>query len=173
MGVHKSTPQLSIITPTYNAADTLQACLESVAQQNYPHLEHWIIDGLSKDSTMEIVRDYAQRHSHIKYISESDKGIFDAMNKGIDLATGEFLLFLGADDMLIENILDTLTRNIQFLDYDLIYSKVQYLNYTCGAEYNIEILIYEIPQIQQINATFKRRKRLNLPTSKNRYNLRR
>jgi glycosyltransferase involved in cell wall biosynthesis len=95
-------PKISIITPTYNAADTLQACLESVAQQNYLHLEHWIIDGLSKDSTLEIVRDYAQRHSHIKYISEKDQGIYDAMNKGIDLATGEFLLFLGADDMLYD-----------------------------------------------------------------------
>lgn len=135
-------PYISIITPTYNAEKTIQACLESVIIQNYPNIEHWIIDGLSKDNTLTIVKEYAHKYPHIKYISEGDKGIYDAMNKGIDLSTGEFLLFLGADDMLTENILDMLTRNIQFSNYDLIYGKVQYpnRNLTLGAEYKTEFL---------------------------------
>ena len=98
--------KISIITPTYNAARVIAACLESVAQQGYPHLEHWIIDGLSKDNTLSIVQDYAQRYPHIKYISEKDQGIYDAMNKGIDLAAGDFLLFLGADDVLVTEALN-------------------------------------------------------------------
>jgi glycosyltransferase involved in cell wall biosynthesis len=137
-------PKISIITPTYNAEKTITVCLESVAKQNYPNVEHWIIDGLSRDNTLEIIKEYAQKYPHIRYISEKDKGIFDAMNKGIEAATGEYLLFLGADDMLTENILDVITRNIQFLDYDLIYGKVQYPSYTCGAEYKTELLTDEM-----------------------------
>ncbi|MFN3316004.1 MAG: glycosyltransferase, partial [Raineya sp.] len=84
-------PRISIITPTFNAEQTIKRCLESVANQNYPSIEHWIVDGLSQDGTLEIVKEYAQKYSHVKYISEKDEGIYDAMNKGIDLATGDFL----------------------------------------------------------------------------------
>ena len=136
--------KISIITPTYNAARVIAACLESVAQQGYPHLEHWIIDGLSKDNTLSIVQEYAQRYPHIKYISEKDQGIYDAMNKGIDLAAGDFLLFLGADDMLASDVLNTFTKNIEFGDYDLVYGKVQYPDLTCGAEYKAELLTEEL-----------------------------
>ncbi len=93
-------PLVSIITPTLNASKTLKNCIESVANQNYPRLEHWIIDGLSTDSTIEIVKEYASKYPHLRYISEKDTGIYNAMNKGIRLAQGEWLYFLGADDRL-------------------------------------------------------------------------
>ncbi|GAB4128568.1 MAG: hypothetical protein OHK0045_02960 [Raineya sp.] len=91
-----SLPKISIITPTYNAEKTIGACLESVAKQNYPYLEHWIIDGLSTDNTIKIVSEYARKYPHIKYVSEKDRGIYDAMNKGIDLAKGDFPTVLGS-----------------------------------------------------------------------------
>jgi len=107
-------PLVSIITPTLNASKTLKNCIESVAKQNYPRLEHWIIDGLSADSTIEIVKEYASKYSHLRYISEKDTGIYNAMNKGIRLAQGEWLYFLGADDRLYKcSVLrDIFERNI-------------------------------------------------------------
>jgi glycosyltransferase involved in cell wall biosynthesis len=96
-------PKISIITPTFNAAATIAACIESVAEQTYPAKEHWIIDGVSTDDTMTIVQQYAAVYPHIRYVSEKDKGIYDAMNKGIALSEGEWLYFLGADDTFYNN----------------------------------------------------------------------
>ncbi len=135
-------PKISIITPTFNASKTLKECIESVANQNYPYLEHYIIDGFSTDNTLEIVKEY--ENINIKYISEKDNGIFDAMNKGIILATGDFLLFLGADDVLSENIVANITQKINFNDFDLVYGKVKYPDYECGREYKKEYLTDEL-----------------------------
>ncbi len=88
--------KFSIITVTYNAESTLERTLQSVAQQTYPHVEHLIIDGASKDKTLEIAR----RYPHAIVHSEPDKGLYDAMNKGIRLATGNYLCFLNAGDTL-------------------------------------------------------------------------
>jgi glycosyltransferase involved in cell wall biosynthesis len=137
-------PKISIITPTFNASKTLKECIESVAIQNYFYLEHWIIDGLSTDNTLAIIQEYAQKYSHIKYISEKDKGIYDAMNKGIELATGDFLLFLGADDALSENILLNINNQVDFNNFDLIYGRVKYPDYECGREYKKEYLTNEL-----------------------------
>lgn len=132
--------KISVITPTFNASKYIAECIESVSNQNYPNLEHWIIDGLSTDNTMQIVKEYAQKYSHIKYISEKDKGIYDAMNKGIDLATGDFLLFLGSDDKMLENVLYKIFSDLDVERYDLIYAKVQYPTYTCGKEFQKEYI---------------------------------
>ena len=88
--------KFSIITVTYNAEATLERTLQSVAAQTYPHIEHLIIDGASKDKTVEI----AHRYPHATVHSEPDKGLYDAMNKGLRLATGDFLCFLNAGDKL-------------------------------------------------------------------------
>ena len=85
---------ISIITATYNAAATIADCLQSVASQTHP-AEHIIIDGASTDSTLETVRQLSSR-SHI--LSEPDRGIYDAMNKGVMLATGDVIGILNADD---------------------------------------------------------------------------
>ncbi len=88
--------KFSIITVTYNAEDTLERTLQSVAQQTYPHIEHLIIDGASTDRTLEI----AHRYPHAIMHSEPDHGLYDAMNKGLRLATGDYLCFLNAGDTL-------------------------------------------------------------------------
>ena len=126
-------PKISIITPTFNAAATIAACIESVATQTYPNKEHWIIDGLSTDDTMTIVRRYAAIYPHIRYLSEKDQGIYDAMNKGILLSEGEWLYFLGADDSMYER--ETLQRIFQedLTSYHFIYGHInidnQYIVY--------------------------------------------
>lgn len=91
--------KFSIITVTYNAEDTLERTLQSVAQQTYPHIEHLIIDGASTDKTLEI----AHRYPHAILHSEPDHGLYDAMNKGLRLAIGDFLCFLNAGDTLHSN----------------------------------------------------------------------
>lgn len=86
---------ISIITVCYNSAATIKDTLQSVAVQTYPFVEHLIVDGLSKDATMDVVRQF----SHVaKATSESDGGIYDAMNKGIAMATGNVIGFINADD---------------------------------------------------------------------------
>ena len=88
--------KISIITVTYNAEATIERTLESVAQQTYPDVEHLIMDGASKDGTLEIAR----RYPHAIVYSEPDKGLYDAMNKGLKKATGDYLCFLNAGDKL-------------------------------------------------------------------------
>ena len=88
--------KISIITISFNANDTIEKTLKSVVGQSYKNIEHLIIDGGSKDNTIEICNSF----SHIsKIISESDKGVYDAFNKGLKLATGEIIGFLNADDV--------------------------------------------------------------------------
>lgn len=88
--------KISIITVTYNAEATIERTLESVAQQTYPDVEHLIMDGASKDGTLEIAR----RYPHAIVYSEPDKGLYDAMNKGLKKTTGDYLCFLNAGDKL-------------------------------------------------------------------------
>lgn len=93
--------QISLITITYNAAAVLQPTLDSVARQSYQHIEHLIIDGASTDATLRMAERYAQKADYRVVIqSESDHGIYDAMNKGLRRATGDYLVFLNAGDVL-------------------------------------------------------------------------
>jgi glycosyltransferase involved in cell wall biosynthesis len=89
---------LSVVTPTYNSAATLLACIESVAAQTHREIEHWVIDGGSKDGTLAILEAAARRYPHFHYISEKDAGIYDAMNKGLQRVRGDYVYFLGSDD---------------------------------------------------------------------------
>lgn len=97
-------PKFSIITVTYNAEKYIEETIMSVITQTYHNIEYIIVDGASTDNTMDIVNKYKDRINVI--ISEPDKGLYDAMNKGIDLATGDYLCFLNAGDSLHED--DTL-----------------------------------------------------------------
>lgn len=93
--------KVSIVTITYNAARTLQRTLDSVACQTYADIEHLIIDGASKDDTVAIAERYKAASRHEVVIqSEPDKGLYDAMNKGLQKATGDYLVFLNAGDTL-------------------------------------------------------------------------
>jgi glycosyltransferase involved in cell wall biosynthesis len=90
--------KVSIITVCYNSACTLQETIESVIAQTYGPIEYIIVDGKSTDNTLEIIEKYKNRISH--FVSEQDKGLYDAMNKGIALASGEIIGILNSDDVL-------------------------------------------------------------------------
>ena len=102
--IHHLHPKFSIITVTYNAGAVLEDTIQSVITQTYKNVEYIIVDGGSKDRTLQIIEQYKE-HIHT-VISEPDKGLYDAMNKGIKLATGDYLCFLNAGDELHED--DTL-----------------------------------------------------------------
>ena len=90
-------PRISIITICYNAASTITRTLHSVSAQTYPNIQYLIIDGASKDNTLELVRELAPE---AEIYSERDKGIYDAMNKGLDRATGDYVWYVNAGDAL-------------------------------------------------------------------------
>ena len=87
-------PKISVVTPCFNSAKTIRETLASVASQDFRDWEHIVMDGGSKDDTLAILRDFP----HLKVVSEKDEGHYDAMNKGIARATGEYIVILNADD---------------------------------------------------------------------------
>lgn len=101
---HHLTPKFSVITVIYNAAAVLEDTIQSVITQTYHHVEYIIVDGGSTDGTLDIVAQYRDRIATV--VSEPDKGLYDAMNKGMRLATGDYLCFLNAGDSFHED--DTL-----------------------------------------------------------------
>src|ERR1051325_3716474 len=87
-------PMLSIVTPCFNSVVTIRDTIESVRAQDYPNLEHLVMDGGSTDGTVELLKEYP----HLVWLSEKDEGHYHAMNKGIERATGEVVAVLNADD---------------------------------------------------------------------------
>ncbi|MCS3059950.1 glycosyltransferase family 2 protein [Bacteroides salyersiae] len=102
-------PKISIITITFNSEKTLEETIESVLSQNYPNLEYLIIDGGSSDGTLEIVKRYKDKIDFV--ISEPDRGISDAFNKGIRYATGEIVGIINSDDLLLPDALHKVAEN--------------------------------------------------------------
>lgn len=98
--VSSQTPVITIITPSFNRAELLPYAIESVLAQNYPHIEHVVVDGGSTDHTPEVVMKYP----HVRFHSGPDHGMYDAMNKGLEDATGEIIGFLNTDDLYEKNI---------------------------------------------------------------------
>ncbi|MDE6175544.1 MAG: glycosyltransferase, partial [Duncaniella sp.] len=91
--------KISIVTATYNSGSTIKDTLESVLRQTYTQIEHIIVDGGSSDNTMDIVRELEPLYQgRLRYVSEPDHGIYDAMNKGIAMATGDIIGILNSDD---------------------------------------------------------------------------
>lgn len=117
-------PLVTVVTPVFNARRTLEACLASVAAQTLPGVEHVVVDGGSTDGTVTLLRAWDRRLA--SWTSEPDRGIYDAMNKGIDRARGEWLYFLGADDALAAP--DVLARCAQHLRTGaaVVYGDVRY-----------------------------------------------
>ncbi len=95
---------LSIITPCFNSEKYIESCIQNVIEQNFNRVEHIIVDGSSTDATIEIIKSYAEKHSHIHWISEKDKGQSDAMNKGIAMAKFDVISFLNVDDYYEPNV---------------------------------------------------------------------
>lgn len=110
--------QITIITVSYNAVATIEKTILSVINQTYPHIEYIIIDGGSVDGTVDIIKKYDNKISY--WISEHDEGIYDAMNKGVNLAHGDWIYFLGADDILFKkHTIESVVTN--FVDFDTVY----------------------------------------------------
>lgn len=93
-------PTISIITVVYNCQTTIAATLHSVLEQSYPHIQYIVIDGNSSDGTQEVIELQSSRIYY--YHSQADKGLYDAMNQGMAVATGDFVLFLNAGDLFYE-----------------------------------------------------------------------
>ena len=121
-------PTITVITICYNAVSSLEDTILSVTGQSYPHLEYIIIDGASNDGTIDIIKKHEDAISH--WISEPDKGIFDAMNKGLQYANGDWIIFMNAGDCFFDH--NTLTRVCHELTDNMvmIYGDTQYIRST-------------------------------------------
>ena len=107
---------VSIITPSFNRYKYFEECIQSVLNQNYPYIEHIIVDGGSTDGTLEILKRYADNYpDRIKYISEPDKGAGEANNKGLKITKGEIFGFLCSDDTYEP---DTIQRVVKFFEFN-------------------------------------------------------
>lgn len=117
---------VSIITVCLNSDQTIRDTLESVCQQSYSAIEHVIIDGVSTDNTLKIVGEYSETVSNI--VSETDKGIYDAMNKGISCSTGDVIFFLNSDDQFYDaNVVSDVVKVFQDrADISLVYGDAVY-----------------------------------------------
>ena len=103
------TPEFSIVTVCFNSEKTIKTTIESVLQQKYKDYEYIIVDGASKDGTMEIVKSYETKfEGRLRYISEPDKGIYDAFNKGIKMSKGKYVWIVNSDDYIEPNALEKL-----------------------------------------------------------------
>ena len=153
-----SLPKITVVTVTYNAEQTLERTLQSVASQTYPRVEHLIVDGLSVDGTLSLIQEYAEDNSvcdtphEIQFIREPDSGLYDAMNKAIDNANGDYLVFLNAGDKFHSD--DTLERVVETV------SSVH------GNEFDEAIwpaVLYGETDIVDDNGVFLRHRRLQAP----------
>lgn len=120
------TPQLSIITVVYNGKEHIAPTIESVIGQNFDRIDYIIIDGSSNDGTLEIIESYKVKYP-IHLLSEPDRGIYDAMNKGLNIAKGEYVLFLNAgDELASSDILSTIFKDST--NADIYYGETNILN---------------------------------------------
>ncbi|MDE6808092.1 MAG: glycosyltransferase, partial [Prevotella sp.] len=120
--------KVSIITVAYNSAETISNTISSVLKQTYNDIEYIVVDGLSTDDTISIVQSYEQKfNGRLRWISEKDKGIYDAMNKGIRMATGDIVGILNSDDFLTSNYVIERTVENFTDDVEAIYGNVHFV----------------------------------------------
>lgn len=122
--------KVSIITATYNSSKTLKDTIESILHQDYNNIEYILVDGASSDATLDIIKSYEPKFGgRLKYVSEPDKGLYDAMNKGIAMATGDVVGILNSDDFLNDTgIISMVVKHMKDTDIDAIYGDVHYVN---------------------------------------------
>ncbi len=115
--------KISIITVTFNSSKTIRDTIKSVQEQTYDNIEHIIVDGNSNDGTQDIIQEY----KNIKFISEPDEGIYFAMNKGIDIATGEIVGFLNSDDVFMDHgCVEEIARSFKEREgIDVVYGNIR------------------------------------------------
>ncbi len=118
--------KISIITVVFNAKKTIRETIHSVLSQTYANIEYIVIDGGSTDGTIEIVKNYGNKIS--KFVSEKDAGIYDAMNKGIALTTGDVIGFLNADDFYAgSSVIENISAAFQRYEVDSVYADLEYV----------------------------------------------
>lgn len=121
------TPKITIITATYNSGKTVEDTLKSVAGQKYPNIEHIVVDGKSRDDTLDIVNKHGAKIARV--LSEKDRGIFDAFNKGIRLATGEIIGILNSDDFYVDNtVLEQVVKAFEDPGVDAVYGDLVFVD---------------------------------------------
>ena len=122
--------KISLITAAFNSGSTLRDTLESVLRQTWTDLEYIIVDGASKDGTMELVREYEPRfEGRLRWISELDKGIYDAMNKGLAMATGDVIGILNSDDFFSsDTILEQVATVMEDPDIDAVFGDIHFVH---------------------------------------------
>src|SRR5882762_2861563 len=114
--------RISIITPSFNQGKFIEDAIQSVLIQNYPDIEHIVIDNCSTDNTMEVLKKYP----HLKWISAKDRGQSDALNKGFDLATGEIIGWLNCDDFYLPGAFQTVHGILKQPEWDGVYSDLKF-----------------------------------------------
>lgn len=125
-GLKEKSMKVSIITVTYNSARFLGDCIRSVQMQNYKNIEHIIIDGKSTDGTIKIIKKYEAGIS--RWISETDKGMYDALNKGMKMATGDVIGILNSDDVLDnDHVIFNIVREFVANKADAVYGDLEYV----------------------------------------------
>src|SRR5690606_12044873 len=130
----EETPLVSIITVSFNSSETIENTILGTLNQTYDNLEYIIVDGASSDKTLDIIKKYEgsfkEKNIFYKYISEPDKGIYDAMNKGIRMCSGELIGIINSDDWYeanaVENIVVTYLDN---KDVDIFHGLLRYISY--------------------------------------------
>lgn len=124
--------KFTVVTVAYNAEQVIRKTIESVLNQSYSPYEYIIVDGKSDDATLQIVDEYqekfAQRNVRFRIISEKDTGIYNAMNKGVKLAAGDFISFLNAGDWYEKDALENINAFYQEEPFDLTYGGLHYIN---------------------------------------------
>ncbi len=119
--------KVSIITVVYNGVDYIRDCIDSVLNQTYADVEYILIDGQSTDGTVDIIRSYGTKIA--RFITEPDKGLYDAMNKGIGLATGEVIGLLNADDFYRhERVIEHMVHTFKRTGSDMVYGDLVYVD---------------------------------------------
>lgn len=119
--------KISVITVCFNSEANIQKAIDSVAGQTWPSIEHIVIDGASRDGTVAIIQRNLHRIAH--FVSEPDTGVYQAMNKGLKLATGDVIAFLNSDDVYHDaQVLETVARIMQDQGLDALYGDVEFFN---------------------------------------------
>ncbi|MEO6917078.1 MAG: glycosyltransferase family 2 protein [Chitinophagaceae bacterium] len=136
-------PLVSIIIPTYNSSKTLLSCLRSITTQDFQNIQVLIMDGKSTDDTTLIAQSVAKDYTFVQYESKPDNGIYDAMNKGAATATGEWLIFMGADDELHDHtVLSRISTILLTTDADFVYGNAELIGDSSWAKHGT---IYDGP----------------------------
>lgn len=168
-------PTISIITVSFNAESNIEQTILSVISQTYKKIEYIVIDGGSSDGTIDIIKKYANSITY--WISEPDKGIYDAMNKGIKIATGEWINFMNCGDTFADkNVLQSIFNNYDYTGIDVIYGNSLKITSNgnivkCFSNNNIHLLKYH--PIYRHGASFVRtsiQKSIPFDLSKKKFN---